>query len=405
MNALNNKWKGKALLFLISQCITLFGSALVQMAVVWYVTVHTSSGAWVAAFTICAYMPQFLFSSVSGVWADRYNRKLLIIAADAGIAVTTLAMWIAMPYITHEPVLLSALLTMSLIRSLGAGIQSPAVSAVIPQIVPADQLMRYNGINATMQSVVQFTAPAAAGAILAVASMRSALFVDVATAMAGIGLLACVAVPTHQVSSGKKSLFNDMKVGIRYSFMDKLLRKLLIVFGLFIFLSVPGPFLAKLYVSRTYGEAYWYLTAIEVIGFVGMALGGVLISTWGGFKNRERTLLTGIFLFGFLEIVMGLSKSFIFYLLIMLLYGIAVTMTQTATTTIIQEQAETSMQGRVFGLFGSLYSGVMPIGMAVFGPLADRIALQLILIGSGGALVLAAGILSFFCRNERHGVK
>jgi len=80
-------------------------------------------------------------------------------------------------------------------------------------------------------------------------------------------------------------------------------------------------------------------------------------------------------------------------------------MTQTATTTIIQEQAETSMQGRVFGLFGSLYSGVLPIGMAVFGPLADRIALRLILIGSGGALVLAAGILSFFCRNERHGVK
>lgn len=55
-------WKSKTLLFLISQGITLFGSTLVQMAIVWYVTLNTSSGAWVAAFSICSYLPQFLIS-------------------------------------------------------------------------------------------------------------------------------------------------------------------------------------------------------------------------------------------------------------------------------------------------------------------------------------------------------
>ena len=71
-------WKRKTLFFLISQCITLFGSTLVQMAIVWYITLKTESGAWVAAVSICSYLPQFLISFVGGVWADRYSRKKFI---------------------------------------------------------------------------------------------------------------------------------------------------------------------------------------------------------------------------------------------------------------------------------------------------------------------------------------
>ena len=143
-------WKRRTLLFLISQCITLFGSTLVQMAVVWYVTLRTSSGAWAAAFTVCSYLPQFLISFLGGVWADRSSKKLLIIGADASIAAVTLTMMLILPHFQPEPVLLSALLVMSVIRSLGAGVQTPAVSGVLPQLVPREHLMRFNGINAAM---------------------------------------------------------------------------------------------------------------------------------------------------------------------------------------------------------------------------------------------------------------
>lgn len=389
------KWKSRTLLFLVSQCITLFGSTLVQMAIVWYVTVQTSSGAWVAAFTVCSYLPQFLISFIAGVWADRHNRKKLIIGADAGIAIITLMMWITVPHISEEPVLLTCLLVMSAIRSLGAGIQTPAVNSVIPQLVPEEQLMRYNGINATMQSVAQFAAPAAAGALLTASTLRSTLMVDIATAVVGIGLFLSVILPKQQMPDEKRPIFEDIKIGISYSFSNKLLRNLLIVYGLFIFLCVPAGFLAQLFVSRTYGDTYWYLTAVEVIGFIGMAFGGLLMSTWGGFKSRIRTLLTGITAFGLLAIGMGLSRNFILYLALMLLYGVALTVVQTATTTIIQEKANEAMQGRVFGLLGSMYSGFLPIGMTVFGPLADSIPLQWIIIGSGIALILIAGYMRF----------
>ncbi|WP_211214002.1 MFS transporter [Sediminispirochaeta bajacaliforniensis] len=75
----------------------------------------------------------------------------------------------------------------------------------------------------------------------------------------------------------------------------------------------------------------------------------------------------------------------------MLLYGIALTMTQTAATTLIQENTETSMQGRVFGLLSSAYALFLPMGMAAFGPLADAMSMKIIMIASGSILVLLGG--------------
>ena len=251
-----NKRKNQAMLFLISQCITLFGSTLVQMAVVWYVTIQTSSGVWIAAFTVCSYLPQFLISFVAGVWADRHSRKKLIICADSVIALVTLLMAVAIPHITDGSVVLGGLLVMSVIRSLGAGIQTPAVNAVIPQLVPEEQIMRYNGINATMQSVVQFAAPAAAGALLTISTLGSTLLIDAATAIVGIGLLSAVMIPKQAIQNRENSVFTDMKAGIKYTLSDKLIGKVLTVYGLFIFLCVPAGFLSQLLVSRVYGETY-----------------------------------------------------------------------------------------------------------------------------------------------------
>ena len=95
-----NGWRKKAVLFLVSQCITLFGSTLVQMAVVWYVTLETGSGVWVSAVSVSSYLPQFLISFPGGVWADRYHRTRLIIRADPATAAATLPMISLLPLLT-----------------------------------------------------------------------------------------------------------------------------------------------------------------------------------------------------------------------------------------------------------------------------------------------------------------
>lgn len=232
-------WKKKIILFLTSQSITLFGSQIVQMAIVWYVTLSTSSGAWVAAFSVCSYLPQFLVSFAGGVWADRYSRKMLIISADAGIAIITLGMFFLMPCVPQDESLLKMLLLMSVLRSIGAGIQSPAVSAVIPQLVPKEFLMKYNGINAAMQSAVQFAAPALAGVILSMGTLRSTLIIDIITALIGISLFLCVRLPVQKRGKFSVSALSDIRVGIRYALTEKRIGGILMVYGLFTFYVFP----------------------------------------------------------------------------------------------------------------------------------------------------------------------
>lgn len=383
-----SNWRKKIVLFLVSQSITLFGSQIVQMAIVWYVTLSTSSGVWVAVFSVCSYLPQFLISFIGGVWADRYSRKMLIICADAGIAIVTLGMFLLLPYISQNEMLLGMLLAMSVLRSIGAGIQSPAVNAIIPQLVPKEHFMRYNGINATMQSAVQFSAPAVAGLVLTMGTLRSTLMIDIFTAIIGIGLFSYVRLPERKNEEVSVSTFFDIKTGIQYAFTQKLIGGLLMVYGLFTFLCVPAGYLSGLLVSRVYGDTYWYLTAVELCGFGGMMAGGLLMSVWGGFKKRRKTMFLGLVIFGAMAIGMGVTTHFILYLTFMIIYGVALTTVQTTITTSLQENTESSMQGRIFGFMGSMYAVCYPVGMAIFGLMADAIPLQWIMVGSGIALIL-----------------
>ena len=386
-------WQRRIMLFFVSQCISLFGSQIVQMAIVWHVTLETGSGAWVAVFSLCAYLPQFFVSFLGGVWADRYSRKLLIIGADMLIAAVTFVMMWIMPGIASRAVLLAALLGMSVIRSAGAGIQSPAVNASVAQFVPQEQLLRYNGINAAMQSVVQFAAPAAAAVILTNYTLCATLMIDVITAMLGIGLIVCLRFSGRKKVQNVPPVFSDMRAGIRYAHACAPLRKILLVYGAFVFLTVPAGYLSGLLVSRVYGDTYWYLTAVELVGFGGMMAGGLLMSLWGGFKSRRRTLAAGLSLFGVMAAGMGICRSFALYLVFMALYGVALTAVQTTITTMLQKKAEHTMQGRIFGLMSSLYAACYPLGMALFGPMADVLALQGIMAASGAALI-SIGIMA-----------
>ncbi|MDP3446881.1 MAG: MFS transporter [Eubacteriales bacterium] len=391
MEQIDTNWKRKTVLFFISQGVTLFGSMLVQFAIVWYVTLKTTSGAWIAALTVCSFLPQTLISFVSGAWADRYSKKMLIIVSDAIIAAATLALALLFPLIREDNTVLIALLVTSVIRSIGAGVQLPAVNATTPLLVPEEHLMRVNGINATLQSIIQFATPAAAAAILTLGTLRSTLFIDIATAAVGIGLLSCILLPKQQSTTQEQQpVLSDVKSGLNYIRTEGFLAKLLLLYGLFILLSVPGGFLAALLVTRVYGGSYWYLTIVELVGFAGMAAGGLLLGVWGGFSNRVKTLLFGVGFCGLFTVGLGAINNFVIYLAIMLLLGVAITLAQTAITTLIQERAEPAMHGRVFGLMGAMYSGFLLIGMSLFGPLADKVSLPLLMIITGGVLVAVA---------------
>lgn len=393
----------KAIPFFISQAITLFGSQIVAFAIVWFITLQTSSGFWVAMFSICTFVPQFFMSFVGGVWADRHSKKMLIIGADALIALLTLGMVLLLPRFDDGTPLRIALLVLVSLRSIASGVQIPAVNSAIPQIVSEDKLMKANGINSTMQSIANFAAPAAAGAVMSVLTLRASMLIDVATAVIGIAILSFIFIPRQLSNGGAAALSfkDDVREGIRYSVTNKTIGRVLLMFGLFIFLSIPAGFLANLFVTRYFGGTYTNLMWIEIVGFGGMLAGGLLMSTWGGFKNRFKTLAAAMALFGLIAIMMGLSQNYILYLALMLLYGVPLTTYQTATTTYLQENVAENMQGRIFGLLNSMYSGFLPIGMALLGPLADHVSLRLLMIVSSAILIAVSFSLLPLARTIR----
>lgn len=251
--------------------------------------------------------------------------------------------------------------------------------------------MRYNGINGSLMSIVQFAAPAVGAAILSVGSFHWVLLIDVATAVVGICILCFVAIPAQTAPEPGQMFFADMKAGLSYASTDRLVKRLLLTFGAFIFLCVPSSFLAVLMIERTFGDSYIYLTVNEMAGFAAMVLGGFWLGTWGGFKNRQRTLALGLLCYGIFSLAVGVTHTFWLFAVFMFLMSFFIPVVQSSVTTVLQEHVPEKKQGRVFGLLSAMYSGFMPVGMALFGPLADVIKIQWMLLACG-VLIICLGV-------------
>lgn len=385
-------WKRNTALFLSGQSVSLFGSSLVQYAILWFLTLETRSGVVLTLATVFGFLPQAVMSVFGGVWADRYNRKLLLIGADATIAATTLLLAVLLWRGEDGLWLIYAAMA---IRSLGAGVQMPAVGALLPQIVPTAQLIRVNGINASIQTGMTLLAPAAAAALLAWLGLEAILLVDVGTAIIGIGLVALIPVATLVTSATRGGYFDDLRAGLRYVRDHAVIRRVLLFFAAVMLLMAPPGYLSPLMVVRTFGDEVWKLTVNEMAFGVGMMIGGFAIAAWGGLRDRMRMMIATSLSFGVLSIGLGLSGnvfgwsgSFVVYLIIMFVLGAAVSLYSTTAMTLFQEQVEPTMQGRVFGVQGIVLALAMPIGMVVFGPLADVVSVESITIVAGSLMIL-----------------
>ena len=382
-------WKKRVAIFMTGQTVSMFGSFLVQYAIMWHLTLTTKSGLVLALAAIFGFLPQAIVSIFAGVWADRVNRRAMIIVSDSVIALATLGLALLM--LSGLSDLWLIFLVMA-VRSVGAGVQMPAVSALLPQIVPTDKLMSINGINSSIQSALGLLAPVAAAAVYANMSIVPIFFIDVVTAVIGIGLLTLIKVPTLDcaASADKPSYFADLKDGISYIFTHDLVRWVMGIFAIVFLLTVAPSNLSPLMIARNFGTEVWKLTVLEVSFSVGMALGGALIAVFAKKVNRISMIIGTSMFFGVLAVALGFTTNLILYYVLFFIIGVAVPSFYTSAMTLLQETVEPERQGRVFGFVGIVISVAMPLGMAVLGPLADVFRVESLLIVTGGAMVVVA---------------
>ncbi len=386
-------WKRNAGFYIGGQFVSMFGSMLVSHAITWHITLQEQSGALIALFTAAAMLPMVFVSPFAGVWADRYNRKYLVNISDAAIALITLA--VAVLYSAgHQSVWFLFATVMA--RSVGMGIQQPAAGALIPQIVPEEHLMRFNGIQSTAQSLTMFAAPMAAGALLSFLPLETIFYIDVATAAIGIStVFFCVKVPhvpkKREQTRGAKVYYSEMAEGFRFVGGQPWLKTLFIASALFGIFASPAAMLTPLQVVRTFGDDVWRLTAIEIAFSAGMMAGGILIAAWGGFKNKSHTMVLAWLCFGVTTLLFGVIPNFWIYLGVMVLCGLSMPIYNTPAMTLMQTKIPPEIMGRVLSVMMIINGIAMPLGMALFGPLGDIVRIEWLLIVTG-VLLLAGGV-------------
>ncbi|MDF2866394.1 MAG: transporter [Clostridia bacterium] len=394
---MNQNWKKNIILFLASQTISLFGSSLVQYAIMWYITLKTQSGLMMTISIICGFLPTFFISPFAGVWADRYNRKILIVLSDSMIAISTLIMAILF-FMGYDALWL--LFVISAVRSLGSGVQTPAIGAILPQLVPEDKLTKVNAINGSIQSLVMLASPMLSGALLTMTKIEIIFFIDVVTAIIGVlTMITLVKVVTHAKANEKReiSYLSDFKNGIKYIKSHAYVKRFFLFCALFFFLATPVAFLTPLQVTRSFGNDVWRLTLIEITFSIGMMIGGILMSSWGGFKNKVHTMVLSGIAMGVCTFALGIVPVFTLYVIFMAIFGIFMPMFNTPSTVLLQEKVEEDYLGRVFGVYGMIASAIMPIGMIIFGPLSDMFKIEWLLLGTG---VLILVISLFLLKND-----
>ncbi|TQL66422.1 DHA3 family macrolide efflux protein-like MFS transporter [Nocardioides albertanoniae] len=387
-------WKRNAVIFLAGQTVSLLGSMLVMFAVMWHLTIETQSGSVLMLSLVFGMLPQAFMSIFGGVWADRHHRKFLIMGADTTIAVATLILAGLMASGIDDLWIIYLALA---VRSVFAGIQMPAVTAMIPQIVPTSQLLRINGAFQTIQSAMALLAPAVAAVIYASMDIVAVFFVDAATALIGVGLLALVPVARLvRPDQGQASYFGDLRAGLRYVAGHAHVRWVLILFTLVMVMVGAPSYLTPLMVTRTFGDEVWKLTANELFWGFGMLAGGAAMATFGPrITHRMRLMVGAVVLIGLLVVGLGISTNMWLFFVIGLLIGLSFSALSAPAMTILQERVEPEMQGRVFGIVGIVMSVAMPMSMVVFGPLADQFSVETLLVAAGMLLfIVVAGILA-----------
>ncbi|MFQ6123439.1 MAG: MFS transporter [Candidatus Heimdallarchaeota archaeon] len=377
------------------QAFSLLGSQLVQFSLAWWLTMTTGRASVLAFSMIMALLPQILISPVAGTLVDRWNRRVVMIAADGFIALTIVLL--AGLYAVGA-VQMWHIYAVMFIRSVGAAFHWPAMQASISLLVPKDQLSRIQGLNQALSGMMGIFAPLLGALLLEILSMQSILMIDVGTAALAIAPLIVISIPqpmqTESSQEGKSSMVADLHETFRYLRNWKGGQFIIVGAMLINLLYIPAVSLTPLLATYFGGGAREFAWLQSATG-IGMVLGGLSLGVWGGFQRRIVTAMFALLLAGVGAIVAGLTPTFLLAVIGLLLAGTMLPITNGSLFAILQAIVPPEMQGRFFTMVASSSAAMTPIGLAMAGPIADVLGVQFWFLIGGLAMAIIS-VIAFF---------
>ncbi|MBK8989395.1 MAG: MFS transporter, partial [Chloroflexi bacterium] len=378
------------------QAASLFGSQLVQFALIWWLTTTTGSATTLALASLSGLLPQVVLGPFVGVLVDRWNRRMTMLLADGLVAVATfglaLLFWAGAAQTWHVFAIL-------FIRALGGAFHWPAMQSSTTLMVPKEFLTRIQGFNQMLYGGLNIASAPLGALLLGVFPLQGILFIDLATAVIAMSSLLVIHVPQPEraPSTSAATFYSefgaDLRAGLRYVWSWPALMLLMLIAVILNLVINPAFALLPLLVTGHFGGQALHLGVLEGIFGFGILTGGLLLSVWGGFQRRILTSLVALIGMGVGTLLMGLAPANMLWLAFVAAFIIGSTnsLVNGPVQAIFQATVEPEMQGRVFTLLGSAAGAMSPIGLIIAGPVADWLGVRAWFL-FGGSVTLLMGI-------------
>ncbi len=378
------------------QAISIFGSALVQFALIWHLTVQSRSAIVLTLATLVEMLPRTVLGPFVGAWIDRWNRRRVMQLADGLTASVTIVLAVLfhldMVQIWHVYVLLFA-------AALGQTMHTSAFSASTTLMVPSNQLTRIGGLNQVLEGATRILAPPAGALLIETLPIQAILKIDVMTAIIAVTSLFFVQVPQPQriTTKDQASLWQDVKSSFKYVWTWRGLAIVTGVSTIVNFLLVPAFSLLSLIVFEHFQGGALQLGWMEAAFGIGMLAGGALLSIWGGFEKRINTVVTGTGLVGLMMMVIGAVPTKGIFLAIgaMFIAGVGLSLGNGVGQALFQVLIVPDMQGRVFATLSALRTLMAPLGLALAGPFTEAFGMQSWMLGAGIGITIMIAAMRF----------
>jgi len=375
-------------LFFCGQSLAVLGNWIQYLAMSWLVYRLTGS-AWLLGVTgFASQIGILVLAPFGGLWADRFDRKRLLLATQAaamvpGFALAALA--------GADAVEIWHVIIMASLFGVIMAIDVPVRQSFTPAMVPArEDLASAIAFNALMQNGGRMLGPTIAGVLIATSGEAVCFLINGVSKIAAVVTLMMMTIALPAPARATSSIWSSLREGVAYTWNSVPLRWLLPVVALVSFMASPYQTLMPIFAAEVFaGGADTLGVLIGAAGLGGIA-GMLLLASREDVRGLMSWITACAFAAGATLVVFAYSTSFLLSLAMIAIVGLTALTVAMGVSTIIQTIVEDRMLGRVLGLFTVSFLGMFPLGSLAAGAAADWIGPQHTLAAGGIACMLVA---------------
>ena len=373
-------------LFFCGQSLAILGNWIQYLAMSWLVYRLTGSALLLGITGFASQIAILLLAPFGGLWADRFDRKKLLLVTQVAAMVPGFAL-AALAY--ADAVQVWHVVLMGGLFGVVMAIDVPVRQTFTPALVSArEDLPSAIAFNALMQNGGRMIGPTIAGVLIAASGEAVCFLINGVSKIAAVATLMMIAVAPAARAAARSSAWASLKEGVAYTWSSVPLRRLLPVVALVTFMASPYQTLMPIFAAEIFaGGADTLGVLIGAAGMGGIA-GMLLLASRKDVRGLMSWITASALVAGATVIVFSYSKSFALSLAMIAMVGLAALTVAMGVSTIIQTIVEDRMRGRVMGLFTVSFMGMFPLGSLAAGAAANWIGPQHTLAAGGVACML-----------------